>query len=78
MRLFFSGILFFFVWNIRPAVAQDKYALTQNGYIDRAPNLSTERFLGSIRFRVLIGALSYRRFGWVIFQIHFAWGAGEL
>lgn len=57
MRLFFSGILFLLVWNIRPAVAQDKNAFAQNGYDDRAPNLSTDRFLGSIRFRVLIGGI---------------------
>jgi hypothetical protein len=57
MRLFFSGILFLLVWNIRPAVAQDVFALTQNGYYDRALNLPTDRFLGSIRFRVLIGGI---------------------
>jgi hypothetical protein len=57
MRLFFSGILFLLFWNIRPAVAQDKYVFTRNGYDDRAPNLPTDRFLGSIRFRVLIGGI---------------------
>jgi hypothetical protein len=57
MRLLFSGILFLLLWNIRPAVAQDVYALAQNGYHYRAPNLPTDRFLGSIRFRVLIGGI---------------------
>jgi hypothetical protein len=57
MRLFFSGILFLLFWNIRPAVAQDRYAFTQNGYDDRALNLPTDRYLGSIRFRVLIGGI---------------------
>jgi hypothetical protein len=49
--------LFLSLWNIRPAVAQDSYAFTQNGYDDRAPNLPTDRFLGCIRFRVLIGGI---------------------
>jgi hypothetical protein len=57
MRLLFWGILFLSLWNIRPAVAQDSYAFTQNGYDDRAPNLPTDRFLGCIRFRVLIGGI---------------------
>lgn len=57
MRLLFCGILFLLLWNIRPAVAQDNYAFTQNGYDDRAPNLPTDRFLGCIRFRVLIGGI---------------------
>jgi PDZ domain/Aspartyl protease len=57
MRLFFCGILFLLLWNIRPAVAQYNYASTQNGYYDRAPNLPTDRLLGSIRFRVLIGGI---------------------
>src|SRR5580698_10576285 len=57
MHFFFRGILFLLMWNIRPAVAQDKYAFTQNGYDDRALNLATDRFLGSIRFRVLIGGI---------------------
>jgi hypothetical protein len=57
MRLFLCGILLLFVWNVRPAVAQDKYAFTRNGYHDRAPSLSTDRLLGSIRFRVLIGGI---------------------
>ncbi len=57
MRLFFRGILFLLVWNIRPAVAQDIYAFTENRYDDRAPNLPTDRLLGSIRFRVLIGGI---------------------
>ena len=57
MRLFFSGILILLFWNIRPAVAQDRYASTQNGYDDRVPNLPTDRFLGSIRFRALIGGI---------------------
>ncbi len=57
MRLFFCGILFLLVWNIRPAFAQDRYASAQNGYVDRAPNLPTDRFLGSIRFRVLIDGI---------------------
>jgi hypothetical protein len=57
MRFFFCGILFLLLWNIRPAVAQDRYAFTRNGYDDRGPNLPTDRFLGSIRFRVLIGGI---------------------
>jgi hypothetical protein len=57
MRLLFCGILFLLLWNIRPAVAQDNYAFTQNGYNDRAPNLPTDRLLGCIRFRVLIGGI---------------------
>jgi hypothetical protein len=57
MRLLFCGILFLLLWNIRPAVAQDNYAFTQNGYDDRAPKLPTDRFLGCIRFRVLIGGI---------------------
>ena len=57
MRHFFCGMLFLMLLNTRPAVAQDKYAFTRNGYDDRAPNLSTDRFLGSIRFRVLIGGI---------------------
>jgi hypothetical protein len=57
MRLFLSGILFLLLLNIRPAVAQYNYASTQNGYDDRAPNLPTDRLLGSIRFRVLIGGI---------------------
>jgi len=57
MRFFFTGILILLMWNIRPAVAQDKYAFSRNGYEDRGPKLSTDRFLGSIRFRVLIGGI---------------------
>jgi hypothetical protein len=57
MRIFFCGILFLLLWNIRPAVAQDTYTYTKNRYDDRAPNLPTDRFLGSIRFRVLIGGI---------------------
>ena len=57
MRLFLSGILFLLLWNIRPAVAQDNYARALNRYDDRVPNLPTDRFLGSIRFRVLIGGI---------------------
>ncbi len=50
MRLFFSGILMLLLWNIRPAVAQEVYE-------DRAPEMPADRFLGSIRFRVLIGGI---------------------
>ncbi len=57
MRLFFCGTLLLLLWNIRPAVAQDKNTFTRNRYDDRAPNLPTDRFLGSIRFRVLIGGI---------------------
>lgn len=57
MRLFFTGILALLLWNIRPAVAQDKYAFARDGYDDRAPNLPTDRFLGSIRFRLLTGGI---------------------
>jgi hypothetical protein len=57
MRLFFCGMLFLMLRDTRPAVAQDKYAFTWNGYDHRAPNLPTDRFLGSIRFRVLIGGI---------------------
>jgi hypothetical protein len=59
MRVFLSGILTILLWNIRPAVAQtrDSYTIAQFGYVDRAPNLPTDRFLGSIRFRVLIGGI---------------------
>lgn len=57
MRLFFSGIFFLMLWNIRPAVAQERTVFTHNGYDDRALNLPTDRYLGSIRFRVLIGGI---------------------
>jgi hypothetical protein len=57
MRLFLSGLLLLFIWNTRPAVAQDMNAFTQSRYEDRAPHLPTDRFLGSIRFRVLIGGI---------------------
>jgi len=43
------------VRNIRLAVARDKFAFSRTGYDDRVPNLSTDRLLGSIRFRLLIG-----------------------
>jgi hypothetical protein len=57
MRLFFTGILVLLLWNIRLAVAQDKYSFARNGYDDRAPHLPTDRFLGSIRFRMLTGGI---------------------
>jgi len=57
MRLFFCGMLFLMFWNIHPAVAQDKYAFTRNGHDVRALNLPADRFLGSIRFRLLIGGI---------------------
>ncbi|HEV3413975.1 MAG TPA: aspartyl protease family protein [Puia sp.] len=57
MRFFYYWLLLLLLWNIRPAVAQDKYAFPQNRYEHRALNLPTDRFLGSIRFRVLIGGI---------------------
>ncbi len=57
MRLFFCGVLFLMFLNTRPAVARDKYAFARNGYHDPAPSLPTDRFLGSIRFRMLIGGI---------------------
>jgi hypothetical protein len=53
MRPFLCGILFLALQNICPAVAQDKYAFSRNGYHDRELNLPADRFLGSIPFRVL-------------------------
>ncbi|HET6256603.1 MAG TPA: aspartyl protease family protein [Puia sp.] len=57
MRIFFSAILLLLLLNIRPAVAQDKYANSRNGYDDRVLNLPTDRYLGSIQFRMLIGGI---------------------
>ncbi|HUB60016.1 MAG TPA: aspartyl protease family protein [Puia sp.] len=57
MRVFFCGILLLLLWNTRPAAAQDYHAFTRSGFENRAPRLSTDRFLGSIRFRVLIGGI---------------------
>lgn len=57
MRFFFCGTMFLLLWNIRPAVAQDRFAFTQTEYNDRAPNLPTDRLLGCIQFRVLIGGI---------------------
>ena len=57
MRVFLSGILVLLIWSNRPAAAQDKPAFPQNRHDDRAPNLPTDRLLGSIRFRMLIGGI---------------------
>jgi hypothetical protein len=57
MRLFFCGILLLILADTCPAVAQDEYAISQNGYYDRGLNLPADRFLGSIRFRVLIDGI---------------------
>lgn len=57
MRAFIISICVLFLWNSRPAVAQDEYASLQNGYDGRVPILPTDRFLGSIRFRVLNGGV---------------------
>jgi hypothetical protein len=57
MRLLFIGIFTLLFWSSRPAVAQDESPRAQNGYDDREPILPTDRFLGSIRFRVLNGGV---------------------
>ncbi len=57
MRLLFSGISVPSALEYCPAVAQDRFAGTENGYDRRALNLPAGRFLGTIRFRELYGGI---------------------
>ena len=58
MRLFFSGILFLLVWNMCPAVAQDRFAGIENEYyIDKDLKMPAIRHLSTIRFRELYGGI---------------------
>jgi hypothetical protein len=58
MRHLFSGILFLLLWNIYPAVAQDRFAGIENSYyVDKDLKLPASRFLGTLRFRELYGGI---------------------
>ncbi len=57
MRHLFSGMVFLLLWNISPAVAQDRFAGIENEYIDKDLKLPAVRLLGTIRFRELYGGI---------------------
>jgi hypothetical protein len=57
MRVLFSGIVFLLLWNICPAVAQDRFAGIENEYVDKDLKLPAGRLLGTIRFRELYGGI---------------------
>src|SRR5580698_215225 len=57
MRLLFSGIVFLLLWDMCPAVAQDRFAGIENEYVDRDLKLPVGRLLGTLRFRELYGGI---------------------
>jgi PDZ domain-containing protein/aspartyl protease len=57
MRLLFSGIVFLLLWDMSPAVAQDRFAGIENEYVDRDLKLPAGRLLGTLQFRELYGGI---------------------
>ncbi len=57
MRLLFSGIVFLLLWDMCPAVAQDRFAGIENEYVDRDLKLPAGRLLGTLQFRELYGGI---------------------